>query len=37
MELGTALFIIFCTPLGWVGLFAAGISLAMVVNAFTGD
>lgn len=32
MEIGTALFLIFCTPFGWVGLFC----LALVAAAIRG-
>lgn len=32
MEIGTALFLIFCTPFGWVGL----LFLALVISAIRG-
>lgn len=32
MSIGLALFLIFCTPLGWIGIFITGLMLALVVS-----
>lgn len=30
MEVGTALFLIFCTPLGWIGMFMLAVAICVV-------